>query len=118
MAKIIKIIPICFGLICGLAESETNQPADSDISDRAYDLLTQRTAANRKHFYIYKDADSGFNHGFASGVFADSADTARKIQIDASCLDDISRAERKPGSVLTFLHYFPTYFFTARLTVI
>ena len=91
MTKIITIISICLGLLCGLAESETNKTTHSPISDRAYEVLNQRTAANRKHFYIYKDADSGFNHGFASGVFADSGDTVRKIQIDATCLDDINR---------------------------
>jgi hypothetical protein len=56
----------------------------------AYSLLTDRAAANLEAFYVYQDADSGFNHGFPSGFFADSPATLPKIHLDAACLDDAS----------------------------
>lgn len=58
----------------------------SPISDAAYPLLLERTQTNRQAFYVYRDADSGFNHGFPSGLFG----TATKIQIDTAAIDDPS----------------------------
>ena len=43
----------------------------TNISDSAYGLLTNRVTANHSGFYVYVDADSGFNHGFPSGFFGD-----------------------------------------------
>jgi hypothetical protein len=56
------------------------------ISDCAYQLLNQRAAANRNNFYIYKDADSAFNHGFPSGLFG-TIDLSN-VGLDSGCVDD------------------------------
>jgi hypothetical protein len=53
------------------------------ISDSAYGELSSRVIANRKAFYVYKDADSGFNHGFPS-EFGDLS----LVSIDTTCVDD------------------------------
>lgn len=58
------------------------------VSNAAYSLLTKRTTVNQSNFYVYKDADSGFNHGFPSGFFANNTNTLEKIHLDAACLDD------------------------------
>lgn len=60
----------------------------SQVSLPAYELLNERVVANRRAFYVYKDADSGFNHGFASGFYG----TTSRIAVDSACLDD-------PGSI-------------------
>ena len=44
--------------------------------------------ANQAAFYVYKDQDSGFNHGFPSGFFASNADNLKTIHIDAGCIDN------------------------------
>src|SRR5260370_15637179 len=56
------------------------------ISDCAYELLNQRVTANRQNFYVYKDADSPFNHGFPSGLFG-TIDLS-KVSLDSGCVDD------------------------------
>lgn len=47
-------------------------------------MINERTADNSEAFFVYQDADSGFNHGFPSGLFG----TVPKIHLDAACLDD------------------------------
>lgn len=69
-------------------------------------LLLQRIAANRQAFFVYRDSDSAFNHGFPSGFFG----ALDKIDLDASCIDDAasangcttdrSRLDRVRGNVL------------------
>jgi hypothetical protein len=56
------------------------------VSDCAYQLLHQRVAANRNNFFVYKDADSAFNHGIASGLFG-TADLSKAV-LDSNCVDD------------------------------
>ena len=56
------------------------------VSDCAYQLLNRRAAANHEHFYLYKDADAAFNHGFPSGLFG-TIDLQRVV-LDANCVDD------------------------------
>ena len=41
------------------------------FSDAAYALLNERVTFNQDHFYIFRDADSGFNHGTPSNHFAE-----------------------------------------------
>jgi hypothetical protein len=55
-----------------------------DISDAGYGLLTQRVMADRAGFAVYLDADSGFNHGFASGEFG----AYTTITQNPACIDD------------------------------
>src|SRR5579863_3581346 len=54
------------------------------ISGPAYTELVNRANAPRNSFFIYLDADSGFNHGVASGVFGATA----KVHLNAACIDD------------------------------
>lgn len=56
----------------------------------AYSVLTGRTEAITANFFVYQDADSGFNHGFPSGLFADHPATLQKIHLDSACIDDAS----------------------------
>ena len=56
----------------------------SNISDPAYQELTNRATANSTNFYVYQDQDSGFNHGFPSGFFG----TGGIVTVDPGCLDD------------------------------
>lgn len=74
--------------------------------DAAFSLLAQRATENRNAFYLYRDADSGLNHGFPSGFFG----ALDKIGIDAACIDDpsssngcssdVTRFDRARGNVL------------------
>ena len=57
------------------------------VSDCAYQLLNQRTVANQSSFYVYQDADSGFNHGFASGLFGSTDVNLRSVVIESACVD-------------------------------
>ncbi|HUD85110.1 MAG TPA: VCBS repeat-containing protein, partial [Xanthobacteraceae bacterium] len=54
----------------------------------AYGVLSQRVGADQSQFFVYQDADSGFNHGFASGVFG-----TQQVSINAACIDDTSAAQ-------------------------
>jgi hypothetical protein len=53
-----------------------------------------RVTANQQAFYVYKDADSGLNHGFASGWFVNPSsletptEITKIIQVDSGCVDD------------------------------
>lgn len=74
--------------------------------DAIYRLLGDRIASNRTRFYVYRDADSGLNHGFPSGLFG----TFAKVHLDAACVDDPgspsgcssdpNRIDRARGTVL------------------
>jgi hypothetical protein len=56
------------------------------VSDCAYQVLHQRVTANRNNFFVYKDADSAFDHGIPSGLFG-TADL-EKVVLDSNCVDD------------------------------
>ena len=65
----------------------------SAVSDAAYGLLTQRITENAANFFVYQNADSGFNHGFPSGFFAgdaggDRPDLRNQIQVDIASVND------------------------------
>ena len=55
--------------------------AEERISRAAFPLLAERVNENRENFFVYRDADSGFNHGFPSGLFG----AVDKISIEADC---------------------------------
>jgi hypothetical protein len=86
------------------------QIAPLGIADAAYPLLIERTRFNQEHFFLYRDADSGFNHGFLSGFFASDPVALQKIQLDAACVndpaspdgctDDANALDRERGTVL------------------
>jgi hypothetical protein len=50
--------------------------------------LQARVTANQMNFYVYRDEDSGLNHGFASGFFATPMSTLSTIHVNAGCVDD------------------------------
>ena len=56
----------------------------AQVSNNAYQLLSSRIAANQSNFFVYQDADSGFNHGFASGYFGQ----IQSISVDPACVFD------------------------------
>jgi len=58
----------------------------ANVSDCGYQLLNSRASANQTSFFVYKDADSGFNHGFPSGFFGNIVDL-QMIKVDAACID-------------------------------
>jgi hypothetical protein len=62
------------------------------ISACAYQVVNQRAAANQTFFYVYLDADSAFNHGFASGLFFTGDVNPSSVVIDPGCLDAATSA--------------------------
>ena len=56
-----------------------------NVPDCGYQVLNSRTSANQTSFFIYKDADSGFNHGFPSGFFGNI--DLKGITVNAACID-------------------------------
>jgi len=66
----------------------TGNGSCTTISGCAYQLLNQRASANQNSFYIYKDGDSGFNHGFPSGLFGSTDVDLSKVILDSACIDD------------------------------
>jgi hypothetical protein len=67
--------------------------AELPLSDTAYPLLLERVAAPRAGFLVYQDADSGLNHGFPSGLFANDGPTLAKIHLEPACIDDPAAAD-------------------------
>jgi len=67
----------------------------ASISDCGYQLLNARATANQNSFFVYQDADSGFNHGFPSGLFGNIDLT--QVTINAACVDDLT----SPGGCST-----------------
>src|SRR2546423_8745044 len=108
------VIVILLGTPGALSTNKLQQGNDdspcTDISDCAYQLLNQRSRANRADFYVYKDADSAFNHAFASGLFG-NIDLTR-VLLDGNCVDDpaspsgcssdLSKLDRTRGTVFRF----------------
>jgi len=66
----------------------SSNTACNTISECAYALLTQRVNANRNSFFVYKDADSAFNHSFPSGLFGTI--DLNKVSLESTCIDDPS----------------------------
>ena len=44
--------------------------ADATAVGKSLALLDERLDFARENFYVFRDADSAFNHGFPSGKFA------------------------------------------------
>lgn len=72
-------------LTCGYAGIAHARPP---LTASAYALLNQRSAANTAQFFVYQNADSGFNHGFASGFFGTA-----NVSVNLACIDDPSAAD-------------------------
>jgi hypothetical protein len=71
------------------ADAPTDSQASS-LSDGAYALLGTRAAANRANFYVYKDAESAYNHGTPSGSFGADASDLNRIHLNVACVDENS----------------------------
>ena len=65
---------------------------DIGISSSAYNVINSRTLQNQTQFFVYKDMDSGFNHGFPSGLFGSSPAAMGKLHFDPGCLYDSNAA--------------------------
>jgi hypothetical protein len=65
---------------------EAAVPPCVTISDCAYEVINQRIAANRNKFFVFQDADSGLNHGYASGLFGNI--DLHQVLLDANCIYD------------------------------
>src|SRR3954452_1194632 len=70
----------------------TGRADQSSVAPAALNLINELTAANRSAFCAYKDSDSGFNHGFPSGWFANSPAARAKIHLDMACVYDPASA--------------------------
>jgi len=78
------------------------------IDESVFGLLHERVFNNQQDLFVYKNADSFFNHGFPSGFFGQ----VQRISIDAACVDDprvpqgcsedVTRLDRKRGNVFRF----------------
>ncbi len=81
-------------LLIALVTSGSDRPqgtvdsmaAPGTISDRAFQLLHERAAASQNSFFVFRDADSAFNHGFPSGLFGTI--DLRRVVLDSHCVDD------------------------------
>ncbi len=108
-----RIVAFVLCILATLFSVVEGQGQEWVISDSAYTLLTTRTNANREAFFVYKDADSGFNHGFPSGFFGSSTATLNKLHLEAACLDDSTQGsgcssdlaglDREHGTVLRLI---------------
>ena len=80
-----KNVSLAFGLLFYAA---TFAAYSATLEQSAEKLLTQRVADVRDNFYVYKNADSGFNFGFPSGFFTGGG--APHPQLLIACVDDPS----------------------------
>ena len=81
----IAFLIIGFSLCLGFFPGSV-QPQSGTMSSLAYQLLSQRVAANQTNFYVYLDQDAGLNHDFPSGFFA-SLGNRGTIHPDTGCID-------------------------------
>ncbi|MGD0222147.1 MAG: choice-of-anchor D domain-containing protein [Terriglobia bacterium] len=70
---------LTLGVLCPEADAQSGPSVSS-----AYQELHQRAVANATNFYVYRDQDSGLNHGYPSGWFG----TISAISIDTGCIDN------------------------------
>ena len=83
---------ICIAMLLMNWFGAVAQPlASGTISGPALTWIDSQVQANRLSFYVYKDADSGFNHGFPSGWFPNNATDLSKLHIDTACVYDHDR---------------------------
>jgi hypothetical protein len=85
------VAPLAGFLLSAAAPADTARiaPALPSLTTAAYEVLNERVSVNATQFFIYHDADSGFNHGFPSGFIG----RTDKLAINTGCVDDPSRAD-------------------------
>lgn len=67
-----------------LQSASQSSGAAFTAADLAFEMLNARIQERLDAFYVYKNEDSGFNHGFPSGFFGATS----KIELDTGCVDD------------------------------
>jgi len=67
------------------------------VSDCAFQSLIDRLSENTNGFFVYRDSDSARNHGFPSGLFGSPGLDLSNINLDSSCVDDLT----SPGGCAT-----------------
>lgn len=84
--------------------------AQSSISPPAYALINSRTSQNQTQFYIYSDMDSGFNHGFPSGLFGNAMgkltftpNCVYAPTLPSGCATDPTVLDQARGTVFQFV---------------
>ena len=103
---VLPILSRLVSIILALIAGQTCPSLAAASVDAAYDLITQRTIANQNAFYIYQDADSGFNHGYPSGFYGDTwtidlkADCINDPVSIGGCSTDTNVLDRQNGTVL------------------
>ena len=84
--RMLAMIGFLIGIILSPLPARAQNVPPGQISKGAYRVITNRVGAVRSSFYVYKDADSGDNHGFPSGVFGNLS----SIHILPACVDSPS----------------------------
>ena len=117
--KRVAVLSVVFLLALGgaglqpILDARQVQPSavsDLGISPPALELLNRLALENQTAFFIYRDSDSGFNKGFASGFFGEPASALAKIDVNTACVfdelsstgcsDDVTRIDRERGTVM------------------
>jgi len=73
---------------CGTgSEQEWSRRFDGDTrSEEPYQELASRLDVSPHTFFVYEDADSGYNHGLPTGVFGNRSNL-RTIHFETECVD-------------------------------
>jgi uncharacterized protein (TIGR03437 family) len=74
----------------------------TSISAPALTWIDSQVQADRNSFYVYKDADSGLNHGFPSGWIPQNDADRSKLHVDTACVYDPTSANRCATGVTKF----------------
>jgi len=69
----------------------TGSGSCTTLGDCAFQLLNQTASENQTRFHVFKDADSGINHGFPALFFSKGFDPDR-VKLDPACIDDLISA--------------------------
>jgi hypothetical protein len=78
------------GVLSAKISGTHNNPSSASVlTSAAYGDLTQRVVADQSVFFVYQDADSGFNHGFPSGFIGATQD----VSVNVACIDDTTAAQ-------------------------
>jgi len=98
----LTLLSISWLVISGSAVHAVEPP----LVAKAFMLLARRADENRSGFWVYKDADSAFNHGFPSGLFG----ALDRIAVNGACIEepatpsacstDLARLDRVRGTVI------------------
>src|SRR5271166_2467649 len=87
MKKTMSVVLFLAVAFCTLAanaqQSDKSIILTPQISAPAFTLINTRTSQNQSQFFVYQDMDSGFNHGFPSGLWGNNLS---KLHTDPGCV--------------------------------